>query len=174
MSVRVSSVFVLSCVGSGLATGWSSVQGVLATVCKIHNSRLILMGNRPEDPIRKVIEAEIMNRLVTNLRLRFQDPSLKLEVLFNASSFWKNQMLGVLRHWQQHYATCVTLIISFLTVTQNPNCCGVINFLDIIRRLNLYLKRRFGEFLRNVVSVDRVSPCLQRQGFACCRLSPRG
>jgi hypothetical protein len=37
MDVRVYSVFVLTCVGSGLATGWSLVQGVLPTVykCKI-------------------------------------------------------------------------------------------------------------------------------------------
>jgi hypothetical protein len=37
MFVCVYSVFVLSCVGSGLATGWSLVQGVLPTVhkCKI-------------------------------------------------------------------------------------------------------------------------------------------
>jgi hypothetical protein len=32
MSVYVYSVFVLSCVGSGLATGWSPVKGVLPTV----------------------------------------------------------------------------------------------------------------------------------------------
>jgi hypothetical protein len=55
-------------------------------------------------------------------------------------------------------------------VNQNPDSSRVINFLDIIRRLNLYLKRSFGDFLRNVVSIDRVSPCLQRQGFARCRL----
>jgi hypothetical protein len=35
MSVCVYSVFVLSCVGSGLATGWSPVQGVLPTVYRI-------------------------------------------------------------------------------------------------------------------------------------------
>jgi hypothetical protein len=37
MNVCVYSVFVLSCVGSGLTTGWSLVQGVLPTVykCKI-------------------------------------------------------------------------------------------------------------------------------------------
>jgi hypothetical protein len=37
MDVCVYSVFVLSCVGSSLATGWSLVQGVLPTVykCKI-------------------------------------------------------------------------------------------------------------------------------------------
>jgi hypothetical protein len=44
MFVCVYSVFVLSCVGSSLATGWSLVQGVLPTVykCKItepHNRR---------------------------------------------------------------------------------------------------------------------------------------
>jgi hypothetical protein len=35
MSVCVYSVFMLSCVGSGLATGWSPVRGVLPTVCRI-------------------------------------------------------------------------------------------------------------------------------------------
>jgi hypothetical protein len=37
MDVCVYSVFVLSCVGSGFATGWSLVQGVLPIVykCKI-------------------------------------------------------------------------------------------------------------------------------------------
>jgi hypothetical protein len=34
MFVCAHSLFVLSCVGSGLATGWSLVQGVLPTVCK--------------------------------------------------------------------------------------------------------------------------------------------
>jgi hypothetical protein len=34
MFVCVYSVFVLSCVGSGLATGLSLVQGVLPIVCK--------------------------------------------------------------------------------------------------------------------------------------------
>jgi hypothetical protein len=37
MCVYVYPVFVLSCVGSGLATGWSLVQGVLSIVYKIHN-----------------------------------------------------------------------------------------------------------------------------------------
>jgi hypothetical protein len=35
MDVCVYSVFMLSCVGSGPATGWSPVQGVLPIVCKI-------------------------------------------------------------------------------------------------------------------------------------------
>jgi hypothetical protein len=41
MSVCVYSVFVFSCVGSGLVTGWSPVQGVLPTVykCKIKEPR---------------------------------------------------------------------------------------------------------------------------------------
>jgi hypothetical protein len=52
MSVCVSSVLVLSCICSGLATGWSPVQGVLPTVYKIQSSRLILVGNRPEYLIR--------------------------------------------------------------------------------------------------------------------------
>jgi hypothetical protein len=37
MSVCVYSVFVLPCIGSGLATGWSLVQGVLPTVCRLGN-----------------------------------------------------------------------------------------------------------------------------------------
>jgi hypothetical protein len=35
MSVCIYSVFALSCVGSGLATGWSPVQGALTTVYRI-------------------------------------------------------------------------------------------------------------------------------------------
>jgi hypothetical protein len=55
MSACVYSVFVLSCVGSSHAKGWSPVQGVLPTVSVIlvHSFRLILNGNRPEGLIRK-------------------------------------------------------------------------------------------------------------------------
>jgi hypothetical protein len=42
MSVCVLSIFVLSCAGRGLATGWSPIQGVLPTLCKIHSFTLIL------------------------------------------------------------------------------------------------------------------------------------
>jgi hypothetical protein len=55
-TVWVSSVFVLSGVGSGLATGLIPVQGVLPTVYKIHSSILILMGYGPEGLIRNVEE----------------------------------------------------------------------------------------------------------------------
>jgi hypothetical protein len=48
MSVCVSSVFVLSCVGSFLATGLITRPWSPPTVYKIHKSGLILMGNRPE------------------------------------------------------------------------------------------------------------------------------
>jgi hypothetical protein len=41
--------FVLSCVGCGLAAGWSPVQGDLPTVYKIHSLRLILNGNGWKD-----------------------------------------------------------------------------------------------------------------------------
>jgi hypothetical protein len=54
MSVNVSPVFVLPCVGNGLETGLIPVQGALPTVHKIHSSRLIPMGNRPEGLIRKM------------------------------------------------------------------------------------------------------------------------
>jgi hypothetical protein len=40
MSVYVYSVFVMPRVGSGLATGWSPVQGVLPTVYTIHSFRI--------------------------------------------------------------------------------------------------------------------------------------
>jgi hypothetical protein len=44
MSVRVYSMSVLSCVGSGL----SPIQGALPTDRRMQSSRLILMGDRPE------------------------------------------------------------------------------------------------------------------------------
>jgi hypothetical protein len=59
MFVRISSVFVLSCVGSGLATGLIPVQVVLPTVCKIPSTRLILMGNMPEGLLRKIEEESV-------------------------------------------------------------------------------------------------------------------
>jgi hypothetical protein len=37
VSVRLFCVYVVLCVGSGLATGWSPVQGVLPTVYRIRN-----------------------------------------------------------------------------------------------------------------------------------------
>jgi hypothetical protein len=43
MFVCVYSVFVLSCVGSGLATAWSLVQGVLPTV---YNKKNLIRGGR--------------------------------------------------------------------------------------------------------------------------------
>jgi hypothetical protein len=55
MSVRVSSVLVLSYVGSGLAMGVIPCPRS-PTDCKIHSSRLILIGNGPEDLIRKAKE----------------------------------------------------------------------------------------------------------------------
>jgi hypothetical protein len=53
MFVSMSSVFAFSCVRSGLATGWSPVQGVLSIVYETHNSKLILTGNGPEGLIWK-------------------------------------------------------------------------------------------------------------------------
>jgi hypothetical protein len=58
MSVCFYSVFVLSCAGSGLATGSSPVQGVLPTPYKIHSSRLILIEKRPDGLTRKVEDEE--------------------------------------------------------------------------------------------------------------------
>jgi predicted membrane chloride channel (bestrophin family) len=50
--VRVYSVSVVLCVGSGLATGSSPVQGGLPTVYNIHSCRFILLGNGLERFIR--------------------------------------------------------------------------------------------------------------------------
>jgi hypothetical protein len=63
-------LFVLSCVGGGLATGWSPVQGVLPIVYKIRSWRLVLMGNRPEDTVRNVKEEAI---ILQNVGPRFVD-----------------------------------------------------------------------------------------------------
>jgi hypothetical protein len=56
-------VFVLSCVGSGLAAGSSSAQGVLTIVCKIRNFKLILNENRPEGLIRQTKERNEIERI---------------------------------------------------------------------------------------------------------------
>jgi hypothetical protein len=61
MSVRVS--FVLSCVGTGLAT---------RLIYKIHTSRLILTGNRPEGLIRKAEEEEEEGMIMTISYIRLQ------------------------------------------------------------------------------------------------------
>jgi hypothetical protein len=53
MSVCVSSMFVLSCVGNGLATGWSPVQGVYQLSLRFTVSELNLNGNRSESVIRQ-------------------------------------------------------------------------------------------------------------------------
>jgi hypothetical protein len=47
----VSSVFVLSCVGNGLERGLITAPRCPTSVSKVHNFRLILMGNRPEEEI---------------------------------------------------------------------------------------------------------------------------
>jgi hypothetical protein len=49
-------VFLFSCGGSGgsgRATVWSPIQGVVASVCMIHGFRLILNGNMPEGLIHQ-------------------------------------------------------------------------------------------------------------------------
>jgi hypothetical protein len=50
MHVCVYSVFVLFCVRSGFATGWSPVQGVQPPVHNIHISELILNGKQTSEP----------------------------------------------------------------------------------------------------------------------------
>jgi hypothetical protein len=52
-SVRVYSVFVWSCVDSGLATADNPTNESYQLSVKIHCSRFTLMGNRPEGLIRK-------------------------------------------------------------------------------------------------------------------------
>jgi hypothetical protein len=58
MSVLVSSVLILTYAGSGLVTGLSPMQGVLLTIYKVYRSRLILLGNRLEGPMRIVEKGE--------------------------------------------------------------------------------------------------------------------
>jgi hypothetical protein len=58
MNVRVSSVFVLFCLGCGFEAGLSPIHRFLPTVYKIHSSTLIRMGNRQEGLMRKVEEEE--------------------------------------------------------------------------------------------------------------------
>jgi hypothetical protein len=52
--VCIYSVFVLSCAGSGLVTGWSPVQGVLRTVYRI--KKLIKSGQGPTEGCRAIIQ----------------------------------------------------------------------------------------------------------------------
>jgi hypothetical protein len=58
--VRVFSVFMLSRVGSGLATGLIT-HAVNPTDCKINSSRLILTGNRPQSLTRQENEDALIN-----------------------------------------------------------------------------------------------------------------
>jgi hypothetical protein len=53
--ICVFSVFILSCVGNDVAVGWSPVQRVLQTVCKIKSFRLIVKWEqvRGSNPSRK-------------------------------------------------------------------------------------------------------------------------
>jgi hypothetical protein len=46
-------LFMLFCVGSSLATGWSLVQGALPTACKLRTFRRILSRNSPGALIRE-------------------------------------------------------------------------------------------------------------------------
>jgi hypothetical protein len=72
ISVRVSSVFVLFYVGSGLATGLippSKESCRMSIMNKLHSSRIILMGNRPEGLIRKMKEESRINALQILLRI---------------------------------------------------------------------------------------------------------
>jgi hypothetical protein len=50
MSVFVSFVLLLSCVGSGLATGSSPVQGFLPTVYEYHNFRINSEWKQAREP----------------------------------------------------------------------------------------------------------------------------
>jgi hypothetical protein len=53
MYVRVLSVLVFSCVGSGLTTGRSFVHGALPTVSTIHTFKSILNEKRPQGLIQQ-------------------------------------------------------------------------------------------------------------------------
>jgi hypothetical protein len=51
--------FRMSCVSTGLATGWFPIQRVLPTVCKIHSFTLILKLKRPQGLIRPKEEIKL-------------------------------------------------------------------------------------------------------------------
>jgi hypothetical protein len=53
MDVCVHPVFVVSCIGSGLTTSWSPVQGDLPCVYEIYISELLLNGHRSKSLIRQ-------------------------------------------------------------------------------------------------------------------------
>jgi hypothetical protein len=63
MSVCVYSMFVLFCVGSGLATGWSPVQGVLLTVYRI---KKLKSGQGPTKGCRSIIIISYLGSSVGN------------------------------------------------------------------------------------------------------------
>jgi hypothetical protein len=48
--VRLPCVCVVLCVGSGLASGWSPVQGVLLTVCRLRNWKVAKVQQRGIEP----------------------------------------------------------------------------------------------------------------------------
>jgi hypothetical protein len=68
MFVCVCSVFVLSCVGSGLATGWSLFQGVLSTVYKCK----ITEPHKEEAKARYGLRRHIRRRMVMMLVIIFK------------------------------------------------------------------------------------------------------
>jgi hypothetical protein len=51
ISLCIYSVFMLSCVGRGLASGWSPVQGIPPAVCKIHRFRINSEWRQAREPV---------------------------------------------------------------------------------------------------------------------------
>jgi hypothetical protein len=70
---------------------WSPVQGVLPSVCEVHSSRLILMGNKPEGLIRKADEVYILCGCVHLFIIRrVMYPSF-MKFIKSSNLIWKHE-----------------------------------------------------------------------------------
>jgi hypothetical protein len=101
LSVCVYSVFVLSCVGSGLVTGWSPVQGVLPTV----------LGSINWSETKRFTDA--LCSKVGNIR-RERDRDRERESIL---SYWE-------RHWINHKQEIILLIhYKYYVFGHYPSSC---------------------------------------------------
>jgi hypothetical protein len=79
MSVCIYCVWVVVCVGSGLARGWSPVQGVLPTVYRIKKrgerprSKGLSSQRKRDLPQRKIASLAIRVRFGSQMRTRYSD-----------------------------------------------------------------------------------------------------
>jgi hypothetical protein len=93
MDVCFHSVFVLSCVGSGLATEWSLVQGVLLFVYKCK----ITEPHKEEAKARYGLERHIRRRRRSKTKVRWRSNYILINRLFIAKLHWRIKCLC--RNW---------------------------------------------------------------------------